>query len=181
MRGFRSAGTLLREVGAAALFLGAGSMLEPLAAADRLTDRGFAMRSPVIATHGMVASAHPLATRIGVEILEAGGTAVDAAIAVDAALGLMEPIGCGVGGDLFAIVWDAKTQRLYGLNGSGRAGSALKLEDLRQRGLTKMPELGGLPVTVPGAVDGCVSSCPHAFLGPSCRVVRSSSRRRFVY
>jgi gamma-glutamyltranspeptidase/glutathione hydrolase len=84
-------------------------------AADRLTGREFAMRSPVIAPHGMVASAHPLASQIGIDILKAGGNAVDAAIAVNAALGLMEPTGCGIGGDLFAIVWDAGDTRLYGL------------------------------------------------------------------
>ena len=121
-------------------------------AADRPLGRDFTMRSPTIATHGMVASEHPLASRIGVEILEAGGSAVDAAIAVNAALGFMEPTSCGVGGDLFAIVWDAKTQRLYGLNGSGRAGSRLPLEDLRRNG-ERMPQMGGVPVTVPGAVD----------------------------
>ena len=100
-------------------------------AADRPLGREFTMRSPTIATHGMVASEHPLASRIGVEILEAGGTAVDAAIAVNAALGFMEPTSCGVGGDLFAIVWDAKTQRLYGLNGSGR-GSAFSVNVTRR-------------------------------------------------
>jgi gamma-glutamyltranspeptidase/glutathione hydrolase len=121
---------------------------------DRITDRAFTTRSPVVAVHGMAASAHPLATQIGIDILKAGGNAVDAAIAMNAALGLMEPVSCGVGGDLFAIVWDAKTQKLYGLNASGRAGSGATLEDLRQRGLTKMPELGGVPVTVPGCVDG---------------------------
>jgi gamma-glutamyltranspeptidase/glutathione hydrolase len=123
-------------------------------AADRLTDRAFTTRSPVVAVHGMVASAHPLASRIGVEVLQEGGTAVDAAIAVNAALGLMEPTGCGVGGDLFAIVWDAKTARLHGLNASGRAARGLTLDELRRRGLQEMPELGGLPVTVPGCVDG---------------------------
>ena len=133
----------------------AGLAFAPAAhAADRLTDRPFAMRSPMIAAHGMVASAHPLATQIGIDILKSGGNAIDAAIAVNAALGLMEPISCGVGGDLFAIVWDAKTQKLYGLNASGRAGRLFTLDDLHKRGLTKMPELGGLPVTVPGAVSG---------------------------
>ncbi len=133
----------------------AGLALAPAAhAADRLTDRPFAMRSPVIAEHGMVASAHPLATQIGIDILKAGGNAIDAAIAVNAALGLMEPVSCGVGGDLFAIVWDAKTQKLYGLNASGRAGRLLTLDELHKRGLQKMPELGGVPVTVPGAVSG---------------------------
>jgi gamma-glutamyltranspeptidase/glutathione hydrolase len=123
-------------------------------AADRLTGKEFAMRSPVIAPHGMVASAHPLASQIGIDILKAGGTAVDAAIATNAALGLMEPTACGIGGDLFAIVWDAKTQQLYGLNGSGRAPSGMTLEDLRAQGHRTMPDYGALPVTVPGAVDG---------------------------
>ncbi|UCE02386.1 MAG: gamma-glutamyltransferase [Candidatus Latescibacterota bacterium] len=123
-------------------------------AADRLTGREFAMRSPVIAPHGMVASAHPLASQIGIDILKAGGNAIDAAIAVNAALGLMEPTGCGIGGDLFAIVWDAGEARLYGLNASGRAPAAWTLAELRQRGHTTMPEYGALAVTVPGAVDG---------------------------
>jgi gamma-glutamyltranspeptidase/glutathione hydrolase len=86
-----------------------------------------------------------------------GGTAADAAIAANAALGLMEPTGSGIGGDLFAIVWDAKTQRLYGLNGSGRAPLGLTLAQLRaelaKRGLTAMPPRGELPLSVPGAVD----------------------------
>jgi len=130
--------------------------IRPASAADRLTDRSFTMRSPVVATHGMVASAHPLATQIGIDILKAGGNAVDAAIAVNAALGLMEPVSCGVGGDLFAIVWDAKTQKLHGLNGSGRASGSLTLEQLRARGVEKMPPFGGLPVTVPGTVDAWI-------------------------
>lgn len=123
-------------------------------AADRLTDRSFTMRSPTLATHGMVACAQPLAAQIGIDILKSGGNAVDAAIAVNAALGLMEPVGSGVGGDLFAIVWDAKTQKLYGLNASGRAGSLQTLEGLRAQGLKTMPQFGGIPVTVPGAVSG---------------------------
>jgi gamma-glutamyltranspeptidase / glutathione hydrolase len=139
----------LATAACAALVLSSAAM-----GSDRITDRAFTTRSPVVATHGMAASAHPLATQIGIDILKAGGNAVDAAIAMNAALGLMEPVSCGVGGDLFAIVWDAKTQKLYGLNASGRAGSRLTLDDLKQRGLTTMPELGGVPVTVPGCVDG---------------------------
>ncbi|MFQ5599095.1 MAG: gamma-glutamyltransferase [Candidatus Krumholzibacteriia bacterium] len=139
---------------AAGLLLAAAGLASTATPADRLTGRQDAMRSPVIAPHGMVASAHPLATRIGVGILEAGGTAVDAAIAVNAALGLMEPTGSGIGGDLFAIVWDARAQQLYGLNASGRAPRGSTLEGLRARGLTEMPPFGALPVTVPGAVDG---------------------------
>ncbi|MBS3993280.1 MAG: gamma-glutamyltransferase, partial [Bacteroidetes bacterium] len=81
---------------------------------DRLTGKNFATRSEVIGQHGMVATSHPLATQIGLDILKKGGTAVDAAIAVNAALGLMEPTGSGIGGDLYAIVWDGKTKQLYG-------------------------------------------------------------------
>ena len=93
----------------------------------RPTDR-FAARSVVMARRGMVATSQPLATQIGVAILRRGGTAVDAAIAANAALGLMEPTGCGIGGDLFAIVWDAAEQRLYGLNASGRSPLSLPRE-----------------------------------------------------
>jgi gamma-glutamyltranspeptidase/glutathione hydrolase len=101
----------------------------------------------------MVATSQPLATAVGVEILRAGGSAVDAAIAANAMLGLVEPTGCGIGGDLFAIAWDAKSRRLAGLNGSGRSPLALSLDDLRARGLTMMPVDGPLAVSVPGAVD----------------------------
>ncbi|MCI0450919.1 MAG: gamma-glutamyltransferase [Candidatus Latescibacteria bacterium] len=121
---------------------------------DRITGREFASRSEVIAPHGMAATSHPLVTQIALDVLKDGGTAVDAAIAANAALGLMEPTGSGIGGDLFAIVWDAKTKRLYGLNGSGRSPKSLTREMLVSQGLTKMPSHGPLPVTVPGAVDG---------------------------
>jgi gamma-glutamyltranspeptidase/glutathione hydrolase len=107
-----------------------------------------------MAQNGMVATSHPLATQIGLDILKKGGTAIDAAIAANAALGLMEPTGCGVGGDLFAIVWDAKTKKLYGLNASGRSPKGLTLEEFKKRGLDRIPALGPLPVSVPGAVDG---------------------------
>ncbi len=115
-------------------------------------------RSEVIATHGMAATSQPLASQVALDILKRGGTAVDAAIAANATIGLMEPISNGVGGDLFAIVWDAKTQKLYGLNGSGRSPKSLTLaklrEELQKQGLTKIPPRGPLPVSVPGAVDG---------------------------
>src|SRR5512135_1544777 len=94
-------------------------------AGDRPEGRSFATRSVTVARHGMVAAAHPLAVQVGIDVLKRGGSAVDAAIAVDAALGLMEPVSCGLGGDLFALVWDPATGRLYGLNGSGRAPMAL--------------------------------------------------------
>src|SRR5512141_3369982 len=96
------------------------------AAASRAEGRMFATRSIVYARHGMVASAHPLATQIGVDVLKRGGTAVDAAIAVNAALGFLEPVSCGVGGDLFAILWDPKTGKLHALNASGRAPRAAR-------------------------------------------------------
>ena len=121
---------------------------------DRVTGENFTSRSEVIAAHGMVASSHPLATQIGLEILKQGGSAVDAAIAVNAALGLMEPTGNGIGGDLFAIVWDAKSKKLYGLNASGPAPKKLSLEYFQENNLSEYPEFGPLPVTVPGAVAG---------------------------
>ena len=113
-------------------------------------------RSPVYAANGMAATAQPLASQIAIDILKAGGSAVDAAIAANAALGLMEPTGNGIGGDLFAIVWDPKTQQLHGLNASGRSPKSRTLEQLRQQlgGATSIPPLGHLPVTVPGTVDG---------------------------
>jgi gamma-glutamyltranspeptidase/glutathione hydrolase len=107
-----------------------------------------------MARHGMVATSQPLSTEIGVAALRRGGSAVDAAIAANAALGLTEPTGCGIGGDLFALVWDAAAKRLHGLNASGRSPRSLSLERLRGMGLTLMPERGALAVSVPGAVDG---------------------------
>ncbi len=128
------------------------------AAADRPTGRQFATRSPVLATHGMVCASQPLAAQIGLDILRRGGSAVDAAIAVNAALGLMEPTSCGVGGDLFAIVWDARDGRLHGLNASGRAPAAMTIERTRAAGVgDRLPDYGPLTVTVPGCVDGWVA------------------------
>ncbi|MEN8006521.1 MAG: gamma-glutamyltransferase [Candidatus Krumholzibacteriota bacterium] len=123
-------------------------------AADRITGKPFATRSEVIAQHGMAATSQPLATQIALDILKKGGSAVDAAIAANAALGLMEPTGNGMGGDLFAIVWDAKTEKLHGLNASGRSPRSLTLEEFRKRELTSIPPYGVLPITVPGCVDG---------------------------
>ncbi len=116
-------------------------------------------RSPVYAANGMAATAQPLASQIAINILQAGGSAVDAAIAANAALGLMEPTGNGIGGDLFAIVWDPKSQRLHGLNASGRSPASRSLAQLRDQlqGADSIPPLGHLPVTVPGAVDGWFS------------------------
>lgn len=123
-------------------------------AQDRLTGKNFATRSEVLGTNGMVATSQPLAAQIGLEILKKGGSAVDAAIAVDAALGLMEPTGAGIGGDLFAIVWDAKTQQLYGLNASGNSPQSLTLDYFKKEGIEEIPATGPLPLNVPGAVDG---------------------------
>lgn len=126
---------------------------------DRVTGRAFATRSPVLGQHGMVCTSHPLATEVGLDVLKAGGSAVDAAIAANATLGLMEPVSNGVGGDLFAIVYDAKTKKLYGLNGSGRAPLGLGYEQLkaelaRTASPDHIPPRGFLPISVPGAVDG---------------------------
>jgi len=121
---------------------------------DRITGEPFATRSEVLGQNGMVATSHPLATQIGLDILKKGGNAVDAAIAANAALGLMEPTGCGIGGDLFAIVWDGKSKKLYGLNASGRSPKTLTLDYFTKKGLKYIPSHGPLPVSVPGAVDG---------------------------
>ena len=123
-------------------------------AGDRVTGKSFATRSEVIAQRGMVATSHPLATQIGLDVLKKGGSAVDAAIAANAALGLMEPTGNGVGGDLFAIVWDAKTKKLHGYNGSGRSPKGLTLKWFQDHDYKAIPPTGPLPVSVPGAVDG---------------------------
>lgn len=123
---------------------------------DRLTGAPFATRSPVLARNGMAATSQPLASQIAIDVLKAGGSAVDAAIAANAALGLMEPTGCGLGGDLFAIVWDPETGRLHGLNASGRSARGLDLEGMRERlgGRSTIPRWGPLPVTVPGTASG---------------------------
>ena len=139
---------------AAILLLGCLLTAAAAPAADRITGRMFATRSEVIAAHGMACTSQPLVTQIALDILKQGGSAVDAAIAADAALGLMEPTGSGIGGDIFAIVWDARTRRLYGLNGSGRSPRALTLAEFEKRGLKHIPPYGPLPVTVPGCVDG---------------------------
>ena len=125
-----------------------------LFAQDRITGSNFATRSEVIAQNGMVCSSQPLATQVGLDILKAGGNAVDAAIAVNAMLGLVEPTGCGIGGDLFAIVWSAEEGKLYGLNASGRSPKSLDIEYFREKGMDKIPAFGPIPVSVPGAVDG---------------------------
>jgi gamma-glutamyltranspeptidase/glutathione hydrolase len=121
---------------------------------DRITGEAFTTRSEVIAQHGMACTSQPLATQVALDVMKAGGNAIDAAIAANAMLGLVEPVSNGIGGDLFAIVWDAKTRQLYGLNASGRSPFSLSLEYLKEKGYEKIPSYGPLPVSVPGCVDG---------------------------
>jgi gamma-glutamyltranspeptidase/glutathione hydrolase len=147
---------------------------------DRITGKNFATRSEVLARHGIVCTSVPAATEVGIDILKRGGSAVDAAIAANATLGLMEPVSNGIGGDLFAIVYSAKENKLYGINGSGRSPAGLsfdqmkaELEKLQEppspqsspwpgRGgraapgegrALKIPPTGMLPISVPGTVD----------------------------
>ncbi len=131
------------------LFLGCN-----LYAQDRLTGETFTTRSEILARNGMAATSQPLATQVALEILKKGGTAMDAAIAANAMLGLVEPGSCGIGGDIFAIVWNAKDQKLYGFNGSGRAPKSLSIDYFMDKGMKYVPLHGPLPVSVPGCVDG---------------------------
>ena len=121
---------------------------------DRILGKDFATRSEVIATNGMAATSHPLATQTAIDVLKDGGNAIDAAIAANAVLGLVEPTGCGIGGDLFAIVWIEEDKKLYGLNSSGPAAQDMTIKKLKAMGIDKIPPFGPLPVTVPGAVAG---------------------------
>jgi gamma-glutamyltranspeptidase/glutathione hydrolase len=147
---------------------------------DRITEKNFATRSEVLARHGMVCTSVPAATEVGIDILKRGGSAVDAAIAANATLGLMEPVSNGIGGDLFAIVYSAKENKLYGINGSGRSPAGLSYDQMKAelaklqtppspqsspwpgRGgraapgegrALKIPPTGMLPISVPGTVD----------------------------
>ena len=146
--------TTIHFIVAAAIFACLPSTL--LQAQDRITGKPFATRSEVIAQHAMVATSQPLATQVAIDILKKGGSAVDAAIAANATLGLMEPTGNGIGGDLFAIVWINSEQKLYGLNASGRSPKGLSLEKIREvvGESNRIPALGPVPVSVPGCVDG---------------------------
>ncbi len=136
----------------------AAAALLPLAlglAAERAVPKaGQALRSETVAVNGMVCASHPLAAQIGLDVLKSGGNAVDAAIATNAALGLMEPTSCGVGGDLFAIVYDAKSQKMYGLNASGPAAKRATIDYFRSKKLDAIPERGPLSWSVPGCVGG---------------------------
>ena len=127
-----------------------------ISAFDRVSGKDFASRSEVIAQNGMVATSHPLATQIGLDVLKKGGNAIDAAIAANIALGLMEPTGNGIGGDLFVIIWDEKSKKLYGLNASGPSPNDISIDYFKENNLSKIPPYGPLPVTVPGAVDGWI-------------------------
>src|SRR6266545_4899846 len=145
----------IKPLGFALLVLLAGLRLD--AQIDRITGKNFATRSEVLARHGMVCTSVPAATQVGVEILKRGGSAVDAAIAANAALGLMEPVSNGIGGDLFAIVYSAKENKLYGINGSGRSSAGLSYDQMKTE-LAKLhrqtiPPIGMLPISVPGTVD----------------------------
>ena len=147
---------------------------------DRVTGKNFATRSEVLARHGMVCTSVPAATQVGIDILKRGGSAVDAAIAANATLGLMEPVSNGIGGDLFAIVYSAKDKKLYGVNGSGRSPLGLSYEQMKaeleksqkpsspqssawpgrggreapgQGRALNIPPTGMLPISVPGCVD----------------------------
>ncbi len=147
-----------------AVLVTTGGPREPLVAQENegLSSHGYSRparsphgsRSEVIAPHGMVAASQPIAAQVGLNILKAGGNAIDAAVAVNAVLGLVEPHMNGVGGDLFAIVWDAATEQLYGLNATGRAPYEISRETLVRQGFNRMPGNGPLTWTVPGAVDG---------------------------
>jgi gamma-glutamyltranspeptidase/glutathione hydrolase len=136
-----------------------------LSRGDRYSGAPWATRSPVLAQHGMVASEQPLASEAAVEVLKKGGSAVDAAIAANAMIGLMQPVLNGIGGDMFAIVYDPKTHKLYGYNGSGWSPKGRDLAKMtaeveaayKKAGMepkAHIPPVGSLPITVPGAVDG---------------------------
>ena len=142
-------GVAIRLVCALALFFAT-----TVSAQDRPTGKTFATRAVVMARHGMVCTSHPLSSQAALDVLQAGGNAIDAAIAANAMEGVVEPHMNGIGGDLFALVWEAKTKKLYGLNASGRSPYALTLQTFRDRGLTHVPSYGPLPVSVPGCVDG---------------------------
>lgn len=123
-------------------------------AADRYAGRQFGTRSEVIGQNGMAATSQPLAVNVALDVLKSGGNAIDAAIAANAVMGLVEPTGNGIGGDLFALVWDARSKKLHGLNASGRSPGKLSMQHFREAGYEMIPDFGPLTVTVPGCVDG---------------------------
>jgi gamma-glutamyltranspeptidase/glutathione hydrolase len=147
------ASCLLMMILAGLVWLGVGG--ERLASAhDRPTGPLHKTRSAVMARQGMAATSQPLATATAIKVLQQGGNAVDAAIAANAVLGVVEPMSCGLGGDLFAIVWDSKTKKLVGLNASGRSPAAATIDLFKSKGLSAIPTFGPLSWSVPGCVDG---------------------------
>lgn len=138
-----------------ATVLGGMTMVTPFVFGfDRPGNNAQQSRSVTTATNGIVATSQPLAAQIGLDVLKQGGNAADAAIAASAAIGLMEPMSCGIGGDVFVIYWDAKSKRLYGLNGSGRSPGTLTRDVFAKQGLKYIPEVGPLSWSVPGCVAG---------------------------
>jgi len=138
------------------LLLGLFMLAWPCAqAGDRYTGEHFATRSPVLARNGIAATSHPIASSIAVDIMRKGGSAIDAAIAANAMLALVEPHACGIGGDLFAIVWDPNSKQLAGYNGSGRSPASLDFAEMENLldGAVTIPLFGPLSVSVPGTVD----------------------------
>ena len=146
----------------ATLVTGAAAVAASDPGYDRVAGRAHASRSEVIAPHAMAATSQPLATQVALDILKAGGSAVDAAIAANATLGLMEPTGNGIGGDLFAIVWDAEKKELIGLNASGRAPKAMTLEYFQENGGAVSPER---PSVLHGPCSGLPPSHGMPFQG----------------
>src|SRR3972149_9913186 len=120
--------------------------------AERMAQIGYSRRQVALGRRGMVAAAHPLATLAGVEVLKAGGTAADAAVAVNAVLAVTQPNMCGLGGDFFCLYYEAATRRVYFLNGGGRSGSRAGLDELKRRGMERLPVIGPATVSVPGCV-----------------------------
>ncbi|TRW50369.1 gamma-glutamyltransferase [Aliidiomarina halalkaliphila] len=138
----------------AALVVAVAATTLTVSAYDRITGHHFASRSEVMAPEAMAATSQGLATQVALDVMKAGGNAIDAAIAANAMLGLVEPTGNGIGGDLYAIIWHAESQQLYGLNASGRSPMSLSLDYFLENGYESIPQRGLLPLSVPGAVDG---------------------------
>jgi gamma-glutamyltranspeptidase / glutathione hydrolase len=150
-------------------------------------DIGYSHRPVALGTHGLVASAHPLATLAGVETLKRGGTAADAVVATNAVLAVTQPYCCGLGGDLFVLYYEAASRRVHFLNGAGRSGSRATLDELRRRGMSGLPVIGPPTVTVPGCVRGWAmllerfGSRPLAeLIGPAIRCAEAFPNTRLV-
>src|SRR5215469_1864558 len=139
---------------AACYLLAVMTMKNQAAGHDRPTGDLHQSRSAIVARHGIVATSQPLAAQAGLDVLKSGGNAADAAIAAGAVLGVVEPMSCGVGGDLFVIYWDNKTKKLYGLNASGRSPYELSRATFARQELSQIPDHGPLSWSVPGCVSG---------------------------